>query len=55
MLSGHARHPTHLRISMVDRLPAQEPTVTLSAEESAAIEAELAAARERVVRGLLAI
>ncbi|GAA0701323.1 hypothetical protein GCM10010193_65200 [Kitasatospora atroaurantiaca] len=47
--------PTHLRISMVDRLPAREPTVTVTAGESAAIEAELAAARERVVRGLLAI
>ncbi|WP_441246342.1 M48 family metalloprotease [Kitasatospora sp. McL0602] len=45
--------PTHLRIRMLGHRPAQEPTVVLTAAESATIEAELAPARARVARDLL--
>jgi Zn-dependent protease with chaperone function len=44
--------PTHLRLAHVRQLPPAEPAIVLTAAERAAIEAELAPARDAIARDL---
>ena len=44
--------PTHLRLAFVEQLPRTAPAVLLTAGESAAIDAELAPARDAIARRL---
>lgn len=44
--------PTHLRLTYVQQLPPSEPTIAIGADEVAAIENELAAARTAIAHAL---